>query len=465
MPTPARFARATALRRPLGVLVLLAALLAVAWPAAAVDVKRVAVGDGVEAWLVEDHSNPIISLSFAFRNAGAVTDPAGKEGLANMVTALLDQGAGPLDAQAFQRRLEDLAIDLGFDASLDHVTGTLRTLTRNRDAAFELLGLALNAPRFDKEAVARVKGQIESSLRRQEEDPDTLASRKFWATLFPGQPYGRPVDGTPAGVRAVAATDLKGFVKERFARDALVVAVVGDITEADLKPLLARVFGALPAKATPVKVASETPKATGETLVVPMAVPQSAIVFGQPGLKRDDPRYYTLTVLNQLIGGGGLTSALYTQVREKRGLAYSIYTATVPLDHAALIIGRAGTANARAGETVRVTRDEWRRFSQGEGIAPEAVADVKTYLTGSFPLSFTSSTRIANMLVSVQLEHLGIDYLDRRNGLIEAVTVEDVRGLAKQILDPGRLTFVVVGEPQGLPSVAETKDRHESTPR
>lgn len=435
------------------VVVILLLLLAASWPARAVEVKRVIVGEGIEAWLVEDHANPIISVSFAFRGGGAAADPAGKEGLASMVSGLLDEGAGPFDAQAFQRQLEDLAIDLGFDAALDNFTGTLRTLSQNRERAFELLRLALNQPRFDAEAVARIRGQIESALRRQAEDPDTIANQRFWATMFPGHPYGRPVDGTPKSVGAISAADLKDFVKQRLGRDRLVIGVVGDITAADLEPLLTTTFATLPATTTGAAIADVAPRANGQTLVVPMAVPQSALVFGQPGLKRDDPRYYALTVLNQLMGGGGLTSALFAEVREKRGLAYSIYTAPVPLDHAALIIGRAGTANARAGETVRVTREEWRRFASGEGITPERVADVKTYLTGSFPLSFTSSSRIANILVSMQLERLGIDYLDRRNRLIEAVSVEDVRTLARQVLDPTTLSFVVVGEPQGVSSV------------
>lgn len=432
-------------------LAMLLALLAV--PARAVEVQRVVAGEGIEAWLVEDHANPIITVSFAFRGSGAAADPAGKEGLANMASSLLDEGAGPLDAQAFQRQLEDMAIDLGFNASLDNFTGTLRTLTQNRDRAFELLRLAINQPRFDADAVTRIRGQIESSLRRQLEDPDIIASQRFWATMFADHPYGRPVDGTMASVRAISAADLKAFVKQRFGRDGLVIAVVGDITAADLKPLLTATFAGLPTKSVATAIANAAPRANGQTVVVPMAVPQSALVFGQPGLKRDDPQYYALTVLNQLMGGSGLTSALFAEVREKRGLVYSIYTTPVPLDHAALIVGRAGTANARAGETVQVTREQWQKFVGGEGITPEGVADVKTYLTGSFPLSFTSSARIANMLVSIQLEHLGIDYLDRRNGLIEAVSVEDVKKLARQLLDPAKLSFVVVGEPQGLSNV------------
>jgi zinc protease len=431
--------------RCLGVVCLVVGLVCFARPSGAVQIQKV-MTDGLEAWLVEDHANPIIAFRVAFRGAGAAVDPADKSGLARMTAALLDEGAGDLDSQAFQRRLEDLAIRLGFDADLDNFGGSFETLTANRDAASELMRLALTQPRFDPEAVGRIRSQLEASLRSQAEDPDWVANRQLWTALFPNHPYGRPVEGTPESLPRIDRDSLERFAAERLARDRMVLGVVGDITPAQLAPLLAATLGALPAKAVPANVADVRPDANGAVTIVDMDVPQSAVSFAQAGLKRDDPQFYTLTVLNQILGGGGLTSRLFDEVREKRGLVYSVYTGLVPLDHAALILGGAGTANERVAETVGVIRDQWRRLATG-GITEAELGDSKTYLTGSFPLRFSGSSRLAGLLVSIQLENLGIDYLDRRNALIAAVTRDDVNRLARDLLAPDKLTCVVVGRP------------------
>ncbi len=416
-------------------------------PAAAVAIQRVEA-TGIEAWLVEDHDNPLIALGFAFRG-GAVLDPVGKEGLATMAMGLLDEGAGTLDAEQFKRRLEDQSIRLSFDADRDNVRGTLQTLREHRETAFDLLRLALNEPRFAPDAVARVRSQLEAGLREDAEDPDTVANRRFFAAMFPQSPYGRPVDGTPESIERITVDDLHGFVRGRLARGNLVIGVVGDITAADLAPLLSATFGPLAAAPAAASVADVPAKADGSVTVVDMAVPQSSVVFGQQGIKRDDPRFYAATVLNEVLGGGGLTSILFDEVRERRGLVYSVYSTLAPYDHTALWLGGAGTRNDRVAETVRVIREVWRQVAR-DGVDPQMVADAKTYLTGSFPLRFTSSARIAQVLVATQLENLGIDYLDRRNGLIEAVTDADVDRLARDLLKPEALTFVVVGQPQDM---------------
>ncbi len=413
----------------------------------AVEVQRVDAGS-VEAWLVEDPSVPVISVHIAFRG-GAALDPAGKEGLANMAMALLDEGAGDLDSEAFQDRLEELAVELGFGAEPDLVTASLRTLAEHRDAAFELLKTALARPRFDAEPVSRIRGQLEARLRRQAGDADVQARQRFFETMFPNHPYARPVEGTEASLAAITVDDLRAFALSRLARDTIVIGVVGDVTAAELRPLLADLAAALPATAAEDGVAAVAPAATGATIVVDRPGPQSEVMFGHAGLRRDDPDFYAATVLNQVLGAGGLTSRLFLEVRERRGLTYGVHTSLYPLRHAALIVGQAATANERVAETVAVIRTEWRRMAE-TGIGEDEFADAKTYLTGSFPLRFTQSGRIAAMLVGMQLHDLGIDYIDRRNGLIEAVTLADVNRLARRLLDPEALTFVVVGQPEGL---------------
>lgn len=318
-------------------------------PAAALPIQRVD-GDGVEAWLVEEHGNPLIAVSFAFRG-GAVLDPDGKEGLATMAMGLLDEGAGNLKAEDFKRQLEDLSIRLSFSADRDSVHGTLQTLSEHRQTAFQLLRLALREPRFAPDAVARVRSQILAGLRQDSEDPNAVASRRLFSQIFPQSPYGRPVDGTPESIERIKTEDLRTFVRQRLARDNLVIGVVGDISPGDLADVLRATFGGLPATSAPAKVADVKAKAEGKVTVIDMAVPQSSVVFGQQGIKRDDPRYYTATVLNEAIGGGGLTSILFDEVRERRGLVYSVYSALAPYDHAALWLG--APAPAMTGWRIR----------------------------------------------------------------------------------------------------------------
>ncbi|MBM3558665.1 MAG: insulinase family protein [Alphaproteobacteria bacterium] len=433
--------------RALAGLLVLALVLAAA-PAGAVDIRRVVSPGGIEAWLVEDRLAPIISLELAVCG-GAATDPTGKEGLAELVASTLDEGAGDLDSQAFQSRLEDLSISLSFSADQDAMRGSLRTLSRNRDEAFRLLGLALASPRFDVRSVERVRAQLLTRLARNLQDPGYIAGRALWGRLFPGHPYGRPHDGTPDTLRAITAEDLRAFVPRRFARDALIIGVVGDIGADALGTLLDRTFAALPKSAPAYLLPDVAPLTDGRTHVVEHATPQSTILFAQPGLRRSDPDWYAATVLNYILGGGSFSSRLYSEVREKRGLAYSVYSYLAPLGFSAVWAGGAATANAAVGESVTVIRSVWYDVAAG-GIGAEELADAKRYITGSWPLRFTDTAAIAATLVAVQIEGLGIDYIDRRNALVGAVSADDVARVARRVLDPEKLTIVVVGRPDGL---------------
>jgi zinc protease len=432
-------------------LLVIVALLAPTTPAgAAAKIHRVTTVSGIEAWLIEDHTNPIISVRFAWRG-GSALDPGGKEGLAKMASALLDEGAGEFDSTAFNREIEDHSITLDFDAGIDTFGGKLKTLVENKDLAFRMLRLAMTEPRFDPEPVARIRSQILVSIRQAAEDPDAVASRTMFETLFPGHPYGRPTNGTEESVKAITVADIKAFVAERLARDNLVIGVVGDITPKELAVTVETVFGKLPAKAKPWAVPPVEPKDAARTIVVEKAVPQSAIVFAEKGPLRRDADFYAAYVMNYILGGGGFTSRLYDTIREKRGLAYDVHSSLQPFDAAALITGSAGTANARVAETLQLLRQEWARLADN-GVTGNELSDAKTYLTGSYPLRFTSSDRIAGMMVGLQLENLGIDYPDRRNALIEKVTLADVNRLAKQYLKADKLTVVIVGNPTGVKS-------------
>ncbi len=417
--------------------------------AGAVDVERVESPGGITAWLVRDDTVPVTAIEFTFAEAGAVMDEAGKEGTANLAASLIDEGAGDLDSQTFQGRLNDLSIELRFSAGRTDFSGTFYTLNRYRDEAVDMLRLALTEPRFDEEPVARIRRQILSGLRQAESEPRSIAGKAMRRTVFAGHPYADPVEGTLETVPEVAVADMRRFVDRALTRDRLHIGVVGDITPAELKPILDEAFGGLPESGPRPEVPEARVEGPAGTVVVDNPVPQSTVLFAQRGLKLDDPDYYAGMVLNHILGGGSFESTLMQEIRVKRGLAYSVYSYLQPMEHAALLRGGLATENASVGRAIELVRQVFADLKKN-GPAPEKVADAKTYLTGSYALRFTNSSAIAGQLAAMQRHDFGIDYIDERNGFIEAVTVDQVRDLARRLLTPEALTFVVVGQPDGV---------------
>ena len=417
--------------------------------AGATTIERVVSPGGIEAWLVHERAVPLIAVEFAFAG-GAVQDPPGKAGTAALTASLLDAGAGDLDSTAFTDRLERKAIQMNFSAQRDMIHGTMRTLTENRDDAFELLRLAVTVPRFDAKDVEISRAQILSLLRRETTSPTDIASQRWWETAFEGHPYGRPVNGTSETVSSISIADLKSYAHRVLARQNLKIAVVGDIDAETLKVLLDRTFGALPEKPELYPIANVAPRGLGRRIEVSLDVPQTVVDFGGPGIPRQDPDFMAAYLINHILGGGSTDSRLYQEVREKRGLAYSVSDSLVWLDHAAVMLGGTATRADRAGETVDLIEKEIRHFAEDGPTAGE-LAEAKRYLNSAFVLNLDSSTKIAALLVQLELDGFGTDYFSRRTAMIEAVTLDDARRVAKRLLDKG-LLVTVVGKPQGFAS-------------
>jgi zinc protease len=364
-----------------------------------------------------------------------------------MTAMLLDEGAGGRDSAAFQAALEDNAIRLSFGAEADAVTGSLRTLAATRPLAVELLHDALTAPRFDAEPVERVRAQMTAELRRREADPGYLASRTWLAAAFPGHAYGTPQLGRPETVAAIGVGDLRAAARDRLARDRLAIGVSGDIAPGELAELLDATFGHLPERAATPELPSATP-VTGRTVVERRPIPQSVVWFGRAGIAIHDPDYWPAVVVDYLMGGGGFRSRLMQEVREARGLAYSVWSTLQQLERAPLWIGGVATSNERVAQSVALVREETAKVAAG-ALTPEDLADAVTYLTGSFPLRLTSNDQVAGMLASMMANRLGADFIARRNGLIAAVTLDDARRVAARLLG-GDLLVAVVGDPDGI---------------
>jgi zinc protease len=411
----------------------------------AMDITRVRSPGGIEAWLVESHANPLIAMRFAFRG-GASQDPKDKDGLAYFVSGMLDEGAGELDSVSFQERLQSLAMRLDFDAGRDVMLGNVQTLSANRDEAFDLLRLALAAPRFDREAIERVRTQILAGLKFDENDPGEVASLAWDRMAFPDHPYGRPIKGTSVSIAGLQRDDLKDYVARVFARDNLMISVVGDIDAESLGTLLDKTFGALPARSRLAPVAEAKPPLGPLREIIEMEVPQSVAQFGHRGFPRKDDDFMAAYVLNYIIGGGGFSSRLMEEVREKRGLAYSVHSNLYPYQYGAVFVGNVATQNERVGQSLEVIESELRRLAEA-GPSEDELDNAKSYLTGAYALRFESSSSIASQLLWIQIEDLGIDYVDRRNGLIDKVSLDDIKRVAKRLIEADRLITTIVGKP------------------
>jgi zinc protease len=435
---------------------LFAAAVLIALPnvASAMTIEKIVSPSGIEAWLVREKSVPLITLNYAFRG-GTSQDDASKSGAAHFTADLLDEGAGELDSKTFHERLENHAIELGFQVGRDTFHGSLRALNEHRDEAVDLLRLALTKPRFDAEAVERVREQELSVLRRDTTNPNDLASRRWWQTAFPGHPYGRETKGTLETMARVTVDDLRDYVRRVFARNELKVSIVGDVDEKTAGELIDRAFGGLPAKNDLKPIPDTTPRGLGRRIVIDVDVPQAVVTFGGPGIARSDPQFMAAYIVNHILGGGSFSSRLYREVREKRGLAYGVSNSLVWFRHAAVVLGGTATRADRTADALAVIEQETKRMAEN-GPTAEELAAAKSFLKGSYALTLDTSGKIAAQLTQIQIDNLGIDYIQRRSSLIDAVTIEDAKKAARRLYGSGMLV-TVAGRPKGLASSGPTE--------
>ncbi|MBT0957958.1 insulinase family protein [Alphaproteobacteria bacterium KMM 3653] len=416
---------------------------------AEVQIEEITSPGGIDAWMVQEDSIPFTALEIRFEG-GASLDAEGKRGATALMTYTLEEGAGEMDARAFAVRTEELAASFRFDIGQDQLSISARFLTENRDEAVALLHAALTETRFDDADIDRVRGQMLSSLASDAKDPDTIAGRVFSEAAFAGHPYASNSDGTEESLNALTREDLIAARDGVIAKDRLFVGAVGDINAEELGEMLDTLFDGIPEVGAPdpgrVDYALE-----GGITVVPFDTPQSVVSFAQPGITRHDPDFFPAFLLVEIMGGSGFNSRLMQEVREKRGLTYGIGAYLAPMNYSEFLGGYVSTDNARVSQTIDVVKAEWERLAT-EGVTQEELDRVKTYMTGSYPLRFDGNAQIARIMVGMQMEGLPLDYIATRNDKVNAVTLEEVNALAKELIQPDRLHFVVVGQPEGLES-------------
>lgn len=413
------------------------------------DIQEVTSPGGITAWLVEDHSVPVIAVSFAFAGAGSALDPADKQGLVQLVSNTMDEGAGEYDSQSFQKTLADHSISLSYSVGRDDYYGSLKTLTRQRELAFDLLRLSLTAPRFDAEPLQRMKDANMARLRSSLSNPDWMAARLMNDAIYAGHPYAQNSGGTLSSLQAITADDLRHYVRDYLSRDRLKIAVAGDITASELAVLLDRTFGPLPETGKAAIIADIALQNPGEVILYQRDLPQTIIQIAQPGIARTDPDWHAAQVMNFILGSSGFGSRLMEEVREKRGLTYGIYSSFYQLDHALSLNVTTSTRNEKVGEVLELIQQEWEKM-RGEPVSAQELEDAKAYLVGSMPLALTSTGQIAGMMLSIMLDGLPGTYLDTVGDRIGAVTGDDVSRVARRLLNPDLLTTILVGNPAGL---------------
>ncbi|WP_297322826.1 pitrilysin family protein [uncultured Bartonella sp.] len=407
----------------------------------ALDIESITSQKGIKAWLVEDDTVPVISIQFSF-GGGTTQDPQGKEGLANLMTGLFDEGAGDLNSETFQTRIDDLGAEMAFSVNRDRMLGSMKVIADNRDEAFNLLALSVQKPRFDNEAINRIREQFVAGLKASEKDPKTIAQNRLLALIYGKHPYSRRGEGTPDTLKQITKSDLENMHHAMFARDNLHIGIVGPISPQDATAIVDRIFGDLPDKAQLQKI-PDAKLNLGGTANVNYNLPQTSLMLVYPGVKRNDPDFFAAYLMNYVLGGPGLTSRLFSEVREKRGLAYTVGSSLMNYDHSATLVVSTGTRSPEAQKTLATIRSEIKRMAD-DGVSQQELDDAKSYVIGSYAVqNMGSSSAIASTLVGLQDEGLPIDYIDKRRALIDAVTLEEVKAVAQKLLRPEPALLVI----------------------
>lgn len=414
---------------------------------AIIDIQHVVSPGGIEAWLVQDNTIPFMAIEMWFEGGGSLDRP-GARGATNLMMALLEEGTGDMDAQAFATAQEGFAASFGFDTYRDEVAISARVLTQNRDEALALLRDAMVAPSFEQSALDRVRQQVISGIEFDLTDPDTISGLTFNALAYGDHPYATSLDGTVESVAALTRDDIVAAHRSALVRDRVSVGVAGDITPEELGPLLDVLLGDLPDSDLPLPEQA-TFHAPGGIEVVDMAVPQSSVLFGNEGITRNDPDFFPYFVMNQILGAGGYRSRLNQEVREERGLTYGISTWTALSDYIAMHQGAFSSSNDLVAQAVEVVLAEWEDLSEN-GVTAAELEAAQRYMTGAYPLRFSGNGSIAGTLAAMQADDMPIDYINTRNARVMEVTLDDIQRVAERVINAETLQFVVVGQPEGL---------------
>lgn len=409
----------------------------------AVDVKIVSA-NGVQAWLIEDHILPIISIDMAFKNAGSAHDPDGKEGTSYQIASMLNEGAGEYSSQEYQKLLEENAINFVPSADKDNFYISVKTLSENLNTAIDLTNLAITKPKFNDNDYSRIKSETLTVLSKEDESEGAVAQKTFEKIMFGTHAYSKHKVGSISSVEKITPADLHEYVQNNFGKDNMLISIVGDVDEAGAKTILEKLTQNMPEKSKNADLPLFGTYAPGGVTDVKMDNPQTYVMFGEQGLARGDKDYYAAYILNHILGGEGFSARLMTEVREKNGLAYSVGTDLENSDKADLYLGVVSSKNQTVDQAINIIKQEFKKISDN-GITAAELKDAKDFITGSFGLNLDKNENLAAFLISMQIYHLGPDYLNKRNDYFKSVKVDQVNAVAKRLVRPESLVFIKVG--------------------
>ena len=414
---------------------------------AELNIQELTSQNGTKFWLAQEKSIPFVSLEIRFRG-GTSMDDNKTRGAVSFMTAMLEEGAGELDAQAFSKARDSIAASFNFDVSRDNLSVSARFLSDTREEAIQLLKQALTTPRFDKEAMERVRKQIISIIASNQKNQNKIAQSKLYELTFPDHIYSSSGLGSTEKITLLNGNDLRQAHKVAITRDRISVSIVGDISEIQAIEMLDELLENLPnsSKLLPKRVRANLDLGT---VLVDYPSPQSVAFFTFKGISRTDQDFFAAFVMNHILGGGGFNSRLMKKIREERGLTYSVNTSLAQYDHAELYLGMFQSSNDKISEAIGILKKEIALLANN-GVNQEELEEAKKFLIGAYPLRFDGNVRIANILAGMQFMGLDKEYIKLRNVMVSAVTSEDVARVAKRLLSSKEFTLVVVGKPEGL---------------
>jgi zinc protease len=387
---------------------------------------------------------PIVDVQVDFA-AGTAYDPPGKSGLASMTQGLLDMGVEGLDETQISNRLADLGALLSGGADMDRGSVSLRTLSMpdKRVAAVDVLRAVLVSPQFPADVFEREKARTVASLKEALTHPDVIASKAFWAAMYPAHPYGR--EASPESVNGLTRADLLDFYRSHYTAQRATVTIVGDLTRAQAEAVAQQTTAGLPVGSGVAPLEAPQLPASAERRIAHPAA-QAHVLIGLPAVKRGDPDFFPLLVGNYTLGGGGFVSRLMKEVREKRGLAYSVYSYFMPLGQIGPFQIGLQTKKAQANDALKVAREVLAGFLAGAPSDAELQA-AKQNLVGSFPLRIDSNRKILDNVAVIGFYGLPLDYLDRYAENVDKVTAAEIKAaFARHVKPENIVTVVVAGE-------------------
>ena len=429
------------------VLVVLIALLLAGFADAAKPIAhREVLPNGIVLLVAERPAVPIVVVR-AFTHAGAVLDPPDHPGLANLTGALLTRGTAKHSGPELDSAIEFVGGSLGAGAGRDGLTASLAVLRKDLGLGLDLMAEVLLTPTFPEDELKRKAAQIQAAIKRSEEDPGTVAGRALAKLVYPGHPYGTPVEGTVESVGRLTRDDVVRFHGAYVRPDTTIIAVVGAVTVDDARrEITARFGGWKPPATSPPSVRDVTPGTAVRAEEIPKELTQATIVLGRQAIRQTDPDYFPLTVASYVLGGGS-ASRLYSRVREEGGLAYAVYSYVNPSRYGASFVVSAQTRTAEVPKVIDIVREELARMTR-EPVNERELKLAKEYLIGSFPLRLDTSSKVADFVVAVEEQGLGLDYADRYKERVAKVTAADVQRVAAKFFTPDSFNRVVVGAPK-----------------